>query len=349
MGDLQLSFLAGPHRGEKLHFTGRRVRIGRSRDNDVVLPDEPAPTSSGHHAEVVRDGGVWWITDLGSTNGTFLNDVRIADKTRERLRDGDEIGFGGPPILAATVSRTSRRAVLLLGLVALLTALALLSYREARRARVGFEPAASEVSRAVYLIAIEERGKLSPIGSAFAVRGNGLLATTAHVAAELRKRGVLPPREGARSLAILGDSQLEPYPVLDAHLHPEYEEGSFGNDVALLQLGGGRSTFALSLADDESISGLRRGVRVATFGFPARSTDPNRPRGRLREAVLGDVRGRFLESRLGVAPGTSGSPIFTPDGEVVGIVLGGDFGLGDTANGDGWGLSVLALRELMEE
>jgi pSer/pThr/pTyr-binding forkhead associated (FHA) protein len=64
------------------------VRIGRA-DTDIELND---PDVSREHA-VVRgmDGGIA-IEDLGSTNGTFVNDRRIAGIAE--LRPGDRIRFG---------------------------------------------------------------------------------------------------------------------------------------------------------------------------------------------------------------------------------------------------------------
>ena len=59
------------------------VRIGRVRDNDLVLDDS---TVSKHHAEVVREGGVFYLMDLGSTNGIKINGRRVK---RRRLKNGD--------------------------------------------------------------------------------------------------------------------------------------------------------------------------------------------------------------------------------------------------------------------
>lgn len=68
------------------------IRIGRADDNDIVLPDR-APddrTVSRKHAEIYFEGGRYWVKDLGSTNGTFLNDTRL-EPNQPRLLDDKDI------------------------------------------------------------------------------------------------------------------------------------------------------------------------------------------------------------------------------------------------------------------
>jgi DNA-binding CsgD family transcriptional regulator len=65
------------------------VRIGREADNDLVINDDPKV--SRHHAEVAHRDGAWWVTDRGSRNGTFVNDVKVAHLG---LRDGDQLRVG---------------------------------------------------------------------------------------------------------------------------------------------------------------------------------------------------------------------------------------------------------------
>ncbi|MFQ5790282.1 MAG: trypsin-like peptidase domain-containing protein, partial [Acidobacteriota bacterium] len=213
---------------------------------------------------------------------------------------------------------------------------------------------AAAAVRSVYLIAVEEQGERRAVGTAFGVRPEGLLATAAHVALELKKGGLLPPGTDARALAVRTDSDGEGRVVVGARLHPAFEAGSFLNDVALLQLAPGPPLEALRLARRAELARLRRGIPLASFGFPFPSTDVWRPRGRLTQDVLGDIRGeRYLEVGLGIVPGTSGSPIFIRDGVVVGIVLGGDFPEGAEdgwkwPRGVNWGLSVAPLREMLE-
>jgi DNA-binding CsgD family transcriptional regulator len=67
-----------------------RLTIGRDADNDVPLPDDLK--LSRVHAALERYGTGWSINDLGSRNGTFVNNQRL---WRERiLRTGDEIKAG---------------------------------------------------------------------------------------------------------------------------------------------------------------------------------------------------------------------------------------------------------------
>ena len=62
--------------------------IGRKMDNDVVIDNLSV---SGHHARVLEESGTYFIEDTGSTNGTFLNDTKIA---KQRLQSGDQIRVG---------------------------------------------------------------------------------------------------------------------------------------------------------------------------------------------------------------------------------------------------------------
>jgi pSer/pThr/pTyr-binding forkhead associated (FHA) protein len=65
-----------------------RVVLGRQQGCEIVLND---PGVSREHAELTRSGSTWWIADLDSRNGTFLNDTQI---DRERLRPGDVARLG---------------------------------------------------------------------------------------------------------------------------------------------------------------------------------------------------------------------------------------------------------------
>ncbi|GAB5558936.1 MAG: hypothetical protein SynsKO_05830 [Synoicihabitans sp.] len=69
------------------------TRIGRSRDNSVVLSTKAI---SRHHAVITAEEGGFVITDLGSTNGTRVNGASI---TSGRLGDGVLIELGGFPLV----------------------------------------------------------------------------------------------------------------------------------------------------------------------------------------------------------------------------------------------------------
>lgn len=67
---------------------GEETTIGRSDANDVVLLD---PNVSRLHAKVEAAGGAYVISDSGSTNGTWVNEERVAEA---ELSDGDVIRLG---------------------------------------------------------------------------------------------------------------------------------------------------------------------------------------------------------------------------------------------------------------
>src|SRR2546422_8525800 len=68
---------SGPQAGARRLIRGEVTRVGRGRDNDVII-DETAIVS-GHHFEIRKENGAYKILDLNSTNGTFVNGERIAE------------------------------------------------------------------------------------------------------------------------------------------------------------------------------------------------------------------------------------------------------------------------------
>lgn len=64
------------------------MNVGRAANNDIVVPEQ---TVSNHHARITIENGSFFLTDLGSTNGTFVNGTRI---DRKLLKAGDIIKFG---------------------------------------------------------------------------------------------------------------------------------------------------------------------------------------------------------------------------------------------------------------
>lgn len=84
----RLSLLSGEEEREYLLADADRY-IGRDPGNDIVVPDEAV---SAQHARIsFRDRG-FWVEDLRSTNGTFVNEERIAGPVR--LRDEDLLKMG---------------------------------------------------------------------------------------------------------------------------------------------------------------------------------------------------------------------------------------------------------------
>ncbi len=83
-----LTFETGPFAGRIVALPSQMVTIGRAPDNDVVVGD---PATSGHHGRIDVRSGSFWVSDLGSTNGTLVNGEPVIEK---QLSDGDTISVG---------------------------------------------------------------------------------------------------------------------------------------------------------------------------------------------------------------------------------------------------------------
>lgn len=85
------------------HMAGRSFRfhqdmttIGRTNGNDLIINGK---TVSRKHARLWFDNGRWYLADIQSANGTFINNTRLQPNQPAVLNDGDVINFGDEIVL----------------------------------------------------------------------------------------------------------------------------------------------------------------------------------------------------------------------------------------------------------
>jgi diguanylate cyclase (GGDEF)-like protein len=94
---IYLIMVSGGIPGAMLRLEPGGTRLGRAADNTFQLSEISV---SRHHAAIDADAqGIVRLTDLGSTNGTFLNGRRLRAHTPFRLKDGDRVQLGSSVIL----------------------------------------------------------------------------------------------------------------------------------------------------------------------------------------------------------------------------------------------------------
>jgi len=77
----------GKEKGQRWLMDQDRITIGRGSDCEVIISDRQA---SRHHAQIERRPGGYYVRDLGSKNGTYVNGHEVHDQPYH-LKDGDEI------------------------------------------------------------------------------------------------------------------------------------------------------------------------------------------------------------------------------------------------------------------
>lgn len=88
-GESCLVMIYGPNLGRRYPIESDELKIGRGADNDMVIDLDNV---SRVHARVVkREDGIY-VEDMGSTNGSYVNDLEVK---HDRLRNGDLVKIGG--------------------------------------------------------------------------------------------------------------------------------------------------------------------------------------------------------------------------------------------------------------
>lgn len=88
--------------GQTFPLAGKAAYLlGREDPVSGIYPDVDTTGSGGEtsgvsrrHAELLQQGNQWLIRDLGSTNGTFVNNQRLAANAQQRINAGDQIRLG---------------------------------------------------------------------------------------------------------------------------------------------------------------------------------------------------------------------------------------------------------------
>lgn len=84
----QLEVVAGALQGEQIQLTTETLHIGRAQDNDIILDD---PLVSRYHAHLTYEEGDFYLIDLNTPNGTFVNKKKILN---QKLRPNDVLQVG---------------------------------------------------------------------------------------------------------------------------------------------------------------------------------------------------------------------------------------------------------------
>jgi pSer/pThr/pTyr-binding forkhead associated (FHA) protein len=87
----RLYIMSGPHMGQSFELEGDTFCIGRAPENDIQIKDKFV---SRKHIKILRKENKFYIEDLQSKNGTYLNGEQIPPGVETELREGLPIGLG---------------------------------------------------------------------------------------------------------------------------------------------------------------------------------------------------------------------------------------------------------------
>jgi len=90
MGAARVTILEPPERRGRSYQLGQELTLGRSNGCHVSVPEDSFVSQT--HARISRRDGGFWLEDLGSTNGTYLNAKAVSSPAL--LHRGDRIQVG---------------------------------------------------------------------------------------------------------------------------------------------------------------------------------------------------------------------------------------------------------------
>jgi S1-C subfamily serine protease len=371
-----LSIRSGSQTGRILEVAKERFVIGRDADCDLVLADDDK-ISRKHAAISIKDGRIV-VQDLGSTNGTYVDEERIAAPTQ--IRTGDSIRIGDtllvtsetqpsgrpttigtlPPEIAEPEShtgltservllrRTARRATVL-GIAAALIAVTavgvvlffVLSGDDGEPAAVDEknpEEIVEEVTPATVNVNAFVAGQAAGGGTGWVLDADDGLIIT--------NQHVVNAGDEMK-IGVAGDDELRSATIVG---------GSPCEDLAVLKIDDntGLEEFELGSQPD-----LQQGETVVALGFPASASNANNLSATV--GAVSVVREEFelraldvpqypnvIRTDAAINPGNSGGPLVTLDEKLVGVNSAGITLLGGrTIQGESYAIGVDQVKDVV--
>jgi len=360
-----LTLRTGEHQGRQIEVSAEELVLGRDDDCGLVLAD---PKVSRRHARLrAREDGTVELTDLGSSNGTFVNGERVETRV---LEGGEQIQCGDcvlassreqpGTIRAGTIlgsglflrqewsrerirtRRSVRRAISLAGAgLALVTAGAILLFTGAIRLGDDTSEAVKRVVRGArsgtVLVVAREGSAQVGTGSGWVLDGGrGLIVTNAHVL------------NGGRVFEVGWGNELQTATVVG--MAP-------CEDLAVLRVPRPRGLRALRMAAQGT---LELGETVVAVGFPLNASGETTLTS--TAGVISVARGSYQEKTLDVPrypnvvqidaafnPGNSGGPLLDLEGRLVGVNSAGRTITHDgrIVQGQNYAIGVDRVREVV--
>lgn len=298
-----------------------RYRVGRLPDNDLVLRDDSV---SSYHAEIREAGDVYFLSDLGSTNGTFINRNRVS---LSELKAGDMVHFGlvrkyfdgqslvdDPPESPQTeeadlaTSPSQSRSRSLLAIAALLISAAIGGF--VWLSAPGESMTVDEISRATVQVFISDSsGEWCYTGSGFFALDTGLVVTNAHV--------VTDDECGVLSVGLVDETGDRIITEIPATLIMKDDE----LDLAVLKVDSSQIDGypRLEIADPPA----KRGDEVRVFGFPGIGGPTITATAGIISGIDEETDYPYYKTSADINPGNSGGPAVDAKGRVIGVATAG--------------------------
>ena len=306
------------------------MEIGRSKSAELVVHNESV---SGLHARLERRGDAYWIVDLNSANGTYVNGSRISEG---ELHENDEVRFGTAtftfkysifvrtavneqqpafiPNLAAEAKKTSgtRSALVPSTVVAIL----LIAATGAFLTRDDKTMSTSDIARATVLVVISDsKDELCAFGSGFFAFDGKTIVTNHHVIESVVSD--VDGEEDCKKIKILiSDSTgLRPDTGTEASVTMFDEKA----DLALLKVDFEDDLDIRPLEPKKKAEGL--GTEVRIYGYPgiggvSLTVTPGILSG-LDETDLVPL----FKTDAQIASGNSGGPVVNKNGQLIGVAV----------------------------